>query len=142
MSSWKTLVGIFRIPIWLRDSLPYWQHLSKKPKKLSSLSYFIQYNTHAPWRSTPTIETNGYHHCNFIQYQSYAWQRSDPFFWKNSFFDCNCGNDLVVALEYAFIQLCSKAKGTSIKLKRFRRSHVKRLLLILISCTCYTSFFA
>ena len=47
---------------------------------------------------------------------------------------------LVVVLEYTFFRLCSKAKQTSVRLARLRRSYVNRPGVVLTNHTNYTAF--
>ena len=47
---------------------------------------------------------------------------------------------MVVALEYTFFQLCSKAEQISVNLARFRRSYEKRPAVILTSHINYIAF--
>ena len=69
----KTSDRIFRIPRWLEDNLSSFQYSRKTARvrflrktricRVSSpLSQLIQYNIHAPWRATSTIQTNRDHH--------------------------------------------------------------------------------
>ena len=116
MSSWKTSDGVLRIPIWLGNNLPSFEYsrkialttsLQKARRSRDSLplSFLMQYNTHSPWRTKSTIQTNGYHHHFFIQMPICVWPRCDPFFWQNPCFGCNIEIDLVVALEYTSFDL-------------------------------------
>ena len=61
----------------------------------------MHYNTHAPWRTTSTIQTNG-----TATIFSFGYQFSGPFYWQNPCSGCNSGTDWVAALEYIFFQLC------------------------------------
>ena len=47
---------------------------------------------------------------------------------------------MVVALEYAFFQLCSNVKQISVRLARLRRSYLKRPAVVLTSHTSFTVF--
>ena len=73
VSSKQTSNAIFQIRIWFGDNLSSFEYSKKnalttsfqKPRRgrdSSPLSLLIQHNTHAPWRTTYTIQTNGYHH--------------------------------------------------------------------------------
>ena len=53
---------------------------------------------------------------------------------------CNSGIDLVFTVEYTFFQLCSNVEQISVSLARFRRSYVKRPLVVLTSPTSYAAF--
>ena len=78
VSSKQTSDRIFRIPIWLGDNLPSFDYSgeiaqttslrkARRGRDSSPLSQLLQYNTHAPSRTTFTIQANGYHHHLFIQ---------------------------------------------------------------------------
>ena len=95
----------------------------------------MQYNTHAPWRTTSTFQTSGYHYHFFIHIPILCLTT----FWsilltKPICSGCNSGIEFVVAFKYAFFQLCS------IRLARFRRSSVKLLAVVLTSHTSYIAF--
>ena len=142
---------MFWIPIWLRDNFPSFEYSRKialratlrkarRGKDSSPFFYLMQYNTHAPWRTTSTIQTKGYHHHFSIWIPTCVWSPSEPFFWKNPCSGCNSGIDLVVTLECAFFQLCSNVEQISFRLSRFRKSYVKRLPAVLTCPTSYTAF--
>ena len=54
---------------------------------------------------------------------------------KNPCSGCNSGISLVVALQYTFFQVCSNVEQLSVRLTRFRRSYVKRPVVVLTSHT-------
>ena len=73
VSSWQLSYGTFRIAIWFGDNLTSFEYSRKialitslwkarRGRDSSPLSWLMQYNTHAPCRTTSTIQTNGYHH--------------------------------------------------------------------------------
>ena len=113
---------------------------ARRGRDSSPLSQLIQYNTHAPCRTTSTIQTNGYHHLFSFKYQSCVWPRSDPFCWQKPCSGCNSGIDLAVVPEYTFFQLCSNAEQISVRLARFRRNYVNRPTIVLTSRTSYWAF--
>ena len=99
-------------------------------------SLLIRYNTHTPWRTTSTIQTNWNHHHFFsFGYQSYTWPCSGPFCWQNRSSSCNSGTDLVVVLEHTFFQLCSSTKQISLRFARLRKSYANHPAIILINVT-------
>ena len=85
-----------------------------------------------------TLKNNIYHSNKrvpplffLIGYQSCVWP------WPSG---CNSGIDLVFTLEYTFFRLCSNVEQISVWLARFRRSYVKRPLVVLTRATSYAAF--
>ena len=74
----------------------------------------IRYSTHIPWRITSTNQTNESHHHFFISKPILTWPHFGPFFWQNPCSGCNSGIDLVVVLEYTFLQLCFNTEQISL----------------------------
>ena len=78
-------------------------------------------------------------------YQSCTRKRSGPSFRKKPFSGCNSGINLVVVLEYAFLQLYSNAglRLLSLRFRKFRRSNVHRSVVVQTNhCQSCTAFFA
>ena len=132
---------MFRIPIWLDDNLPFFEYFTKivlttslrkarRGRDLSPSSLLKRYNTHTPWRTTSTIQTDRYQHHFFIQMQSCNCLRFGPFCWQNHFSGCNSSIDLVVVLNtlsFNFVPTLRK----SLKFTRFRSSSVNRPVVVL-----------
>ena len=130
------------LPLNIPEKL-HWQHLFERPEEAETHHlYLSQYNTiHTHLEELRlTFKQTGNSTIFSFGYQSCVWPCSDPFFRQNPCSGCNSGIDLVVALEYTFFQLCSKAEQISVRLTRFRRSYLKHPVVVLTSRTSYTVF--
>ena len=117
---------VFRIPTWLEDNLPFFEHFRKIELTIflrkarwwqstsSSLLIYIHKNTYVPWRTASTIQTNGDHHHFLFGYQSCTCPCSGLFCWQNPYSGVVAKEiDLVVVLEYSFFHLCCNIKQIS-----------------------------
>ena len=98
----------------------------------------MQYNTHAPWRATSTIQTNGDHHHLSFGYQSCTWSCSDSLCWQNPCSGCNSGIDLVVFLNILSFNFVP-TPNTFLRLRRFRKIYVNCPDDVLTSHISYTA---
>ena len=136
MGYFESLYGLGIICLLLNFSEKlHWQHLIEKSEEAETHQFYL-----SPSRTASAIQRNRYHHHFFIWIPSCVWPRCDPFLRQNPWSGCNSRIDLVVALEYAFFQLCSNAKQIFVRLTRFRRSYVNYPVVVLTSPTSYKSF--
>ena len=95
----------------------------------SPSSLLIRYNTHAPWITTSSIQTNGNHHHFFILIPilSHVLVQSIVLIW-------------LLFLNIFFFNFVS-TPNKSLRFTRFRRSYVNRTTVVLTNhCESYTAF--
>ena len=112
---------------------------SWKGRDSSPLSLLIRYNTHAPWKTTSTIQTNGNHHHFFIRISILG---------HVLVYSVDKTHDLVVTVELIgllFFNIFSfnfaPTPNKSLKFTRFRRSYINHSAFVLNNhCQSYTAF--
>ena len=106
----------------------------------SPLSLLIRFNTHATRITTSTIQTNRNHHNFFIHFIINTWPSSGLFCRQNPWSGCNSGTDLIVVLEYIFLNFVP-TPNESRRFTRFRRCYVNRTAVVLTNhCQSFTAF--
>ena len=108
---------------------------ARRGRDSSTSSLLMWYNTHAFWRTTSNIETSNIKQTGnttifSIGYQSCTWKRSGPSFWKKPCSGCNSEINLVVLLEYTFLQPYSNVEQVSLRFRKFRRSNVHHSVVV------------
>ena len=136
-------VGVIILPLNIPEKL-HWQHPFEKPEEAEThrlyLSYFNTVPKHPNEQYLPLKQTGTTTLVSFDTNPVFGHVLIHFFFWQNSCSSCSSGIYLVVVLEYTFFQLSSNAEQISVRLTRFRRSYVKRPLVILTSNTNYATF--
>ena len=130
---------MFSFEYFRKIALPICLRKTTKGRDSSPLSLLIRYNTHAPWITTSTIQTNKKHNHFFI------WI---PILGQVLVHSVDKTHVLVVAeglmwllFLNIFFQSFVQTPNKSLRFARFRRSYVNRTTVVLTNhCQNYTAF--
>ena len=129
---------MFQILKWLEENLSSFEYFrkntlttcfrkAKRNRDSSSLSLLIRYNTHAPWITTSTIQTNRNHHRLFVRI---------PILGHILVHSVDKTHVLVVTVELIWLLLLSIYFSIL-----FRRNYLNRTAVILTNhCQSHTAF--
>ena len=112
---------------------------ARKGRDSPPLSFLIRYNTHAPWITTSTIQTNGKHYHIFIRI---------PILCHVLIHSVDKIHVLVVTVELVWLLFLNiffsnfvPAPNKSLRFTRFRRSYVNCTLVVLTNTVKVTQLF-
>ena len=150
LSLQQTSDGIFQVTKFLEDNLHFFESFRKialttclrkarRGRDSSPSSLLLRYNTHAPWRTISTIQTNGNNHHFFIRI---------PILGHILVHFVDKTHVLVVTVELIWLMFLNifsfdfiPTPNKALRFTRFRRSYVNRPAVVLTNhCQSYTDF--